>query len=80
MVSIREQILLDGILRGMEQETVCRVKAIKITIPKLDVWEYVRAEIADAPSELPDGAYVVRFDGRSMKVEKNAGEWIAAQV
>jgi len=56
------------------------VRAVKVSILKLDIWEYVAANIAHAPSELPDGAYNVSFEGRIMKVKKIAGNWEAGQV
>jgi hypothetical protein len=34
----------------------CTVRAIKVSIPKLDIWEYVNAEISEAPSALPNGS------------------------
>jgi hypothetical protein len=58
-VSIREPVLLDGVLRGMNLEAQCMVRAVKVSLPKLEIWEYVRADIAQAPSDLPFGAYEV---------------------
>ena len=48
-VSIREAVVIDGVLRGMNLEARCMVRAVKVSIPKLDVWEYVAADIARAP-------------------------------
>ena len=79
-VSIREAVLLDGVLKGMNLEVPCTVRAVKVSLPNLEIWEYVRADIAQAPSELPFGAYDVRFEGRTMKVKKTAGGWIAGQA
>jgi hypothetical protein len=39
--SIREAILLDGVLRGMHLEARCKIRAVKVSLPKLDIWEYV---------------------------------------
>ena len=74
-VSIREAVLVPGVLTGMHLEAQCIVRAVKVSLPKLDVWEYVRADIAQAPSELPMGAYSVCFEGRKMKVNKTAQGW-----
>jgi hypothetical protein len=79
-VSIREAVLLEGVLKGMSLEVACMVRAVKVSLPKLEIWEYVRADIVQAPSELPFGAYDVSFEGRTMKVKKTAGGWIAGQV
>jgi hypothetical protein len=76
-ISIRESVLVPGTVGSSEGSATCTVKATKITIPRLDVWEYVSAEVFQAPAELPDGAYEVIFDGRKMKVEKVAGSWQA---
>jgi len=78
-VSIREAVVIEGVLRGMNLEARCMVRAVKVSIPKLDVWEYVAADIAQAPSELPIGAYEVSFDGRKMPVSKTARGWISEQ-
>jgi len=42
--------------------------------------KWVSADIAHAPSELPDGAYNVSFEGRTIKVKKIAGNWEAGEV
>ena len=51
------------------------MRAVKVSLPKLDIWEYVAADIAEAPSELPAGAYEVMFEGRKAKVHKTARGW-----
>jgi hypothetical protein len=33
------------------------VKAVNVSPLHLDIWEYVKADVADAPQELPDGCY-----------------------
>lgn len=75
MISSREVVMLSGTLKGANHEAPCTVRAIKVSLPNLDIWEYVSAAIAQAPSELPDGAYNVSFEGRTMKVRKVAGNW-----
>jgi hypothetical protein len=80
MVSIREAVLVSGTLKGMNLEAACTVRAVKVSLPNLDILKWVRADIAHAPSELPDGAYNVNFEGRTMKVKKIAGNWEAGEV
>jgi len=80
MVSIREAVLVSGTLKGMSHQVSCMVRAVKVSLPNLDIWEYVSADIAQASSELPDGAYNVSFEGRKMKVKKIAGNWEAGEV
>ena len=79
-VSVREAVLVPGVLKGMDLEAQCVVRAVKVSLPKLDVWEYVKADIAQAPSELPMGTYQVSFDGRKMKVSKTAQGWRSEQA
>jgi len=79
-VSVREAVLVAGVLRGMELEAPCIVRAIKVSLPKLDVWEYVKADIAEAPPSLPLGGYDVSFEGRKMRVSKTAQGWISEQA
>jgi hypothetical protein len=78
--SIREAVLLEGVLKGMNLEVPCTVRAVKVSLPNLEILDYVRADIAQAPSELPFGEYDVSFEGRTMKVKKTAGGWISGQV
>lgn len=68
-------MLLDGVLRGVGFEAHCTVRAVKVSLPKLEVWEYVAADIVQAPCDLPTGAYEVAFDGRKMRVHKTALGW-----
>jgi hypothetical protein len=73
MVSIREAVLLPGVLKGENLQAPCSVRAVKVSLIKLDTWEYVAADIEYAPGDLPDGDYIVSFEGRTMKVNRIAG-------
>ena len=75
VVSIREAVLLEGVLQGMNLEARCTVRAVKVTLPKLDIWEYVAANVVQAPHDLPAGNYEVLFEGRRVKVYKTARGW-----
>ena len=79
-ISVRESVVIQGVLRGMNVEAQCTITAVKVSLPKLDVWEYVKADITLAPPELPLGTYEVSFDGRKMKVNKTAQGWISKQA
>lgn len=79
-ISIREAVLVEGILKGMNLEAPCMVRAVKVSLPSLDIWEYVRADVAQALAELPFETYEVSFEGRTLKVKKTAEGWIAGQV
>ena len=37
------------------------VRVVKVSLPNLEIWEYVRADITKAPADLPLGAYDVSF-------------------
>ena len=78
--SIREAVLLEGVLRGMDLEAPCTIRAVKVSLPQLDIWEYVAADVVRAPSDLPDGAYEVSFEGRKMRFRKTSQGWISGQV
>ena len=80
MVSIRDALLLPGVLKSTNLEAPCTVRAVRVSLIDLDIWEYVAADIVNAPSDLPDGAYSVCFDGRTMKVDKFAGTWQAGRI
>lgn len=73
--SIREDVLLSATLTRSDILASCIVRAIKVTIPSLDVTEYVKVDVALAPPHLPNGEYELHFDGRMMKVKNIAGEW-----
>ena len=80
VVSFREAVLVEGVLRGMNLEAPCTVRAVKVSLPNLDTWEYVRADVTQAPSELPVGSYHVSFDGRRMRVNKTPQGWRSEQA
>ena len=75
--SNREQVLLSGILTRSDVLASCVVRATKVTIPSLDLWEYVKADVALGPPQMPNGEYELHFDGRMMKVRNEAGQWFS---
>jgi len=77
--SIREAVLVEGVLEGMNLQAPCTVRAVKVSLPKLDIWEYVAADMVQAPPSIPDGAYEVSFDGRKMHFQKTAHGWVAGR-
>jgi hypothetical protein len=79
-VSVREAVLVQGVLRGMDLEAQYVVRAVKVSLPKLDIWEYVAADVVQAPNDLPPGAYEVSFDGRKVKVHKSTRGWTSEQA
>jgi hypothetical protein len=73
--SIRESVLVLGVLQGTGVQSPCVVRAVKVSIPRLDVFEYVKAEVAEAPANLPEGNYELFFEGRRMQVHRAFGDW-----
>ena len=73
--SIVENVLVSGTLTRSGAVARCIVRARKVSNEKLNVTEYVRADVAVAPPNMPDGDYEMHFDGRSVKVKKAAGYW-----
>jgi hypothetical protein len=69
--SIREAVILDSVLRGTDSEARCKIRAVKISLPKLDDWEYVAADVVQAPNDLSPCSYEVSFKGRKVKVHKS---------
>jgi len=80
MVSICEAVLVSGTVKGMSHQVPCMVRAVKVSLLNLDILKWVSVDIAHAPSELPDGAYNVSFEERTMTVKKIAGNWEAGEV
>jgi len=70
-----ENVLVSGTLSKSGAVARCIVRVRKVSNPKLNVTEYVRAEVALAPPNLPDGDYQMHFEARSVKVKKAAGDW-----
>ena len=74
--SNRETVMMAGRLKGMGREAECTVSSEKVTLPQLNIWEYVKCDIYLAPEDLPDGPYQVTFEGRTMQIKKLDGDWL----
>ena len=74
--SHRETVMIAGRLKGMGYEAGCMVNAVKVSLPQLNIWEYVKCDIHLAPENLPDGLYKVTFEGRTMEVKRLDGDWL----
>jgi hypothetical protein len=74
--SHREIVMMSGWLKGMGHEAECTVSAVKVSLPQLNIWEYVKCDIHLAPEDLPNGVYQVTFEGITMKVKKLDGDWL----
>lgn len=77
MGSIRQVVLLPGLLKKPGMIASCLVKAERINKAQAEAWEYIRAEIAHAPDLIPDGDYELHFERLRVKVKKQGELWIS---
>ncbi len=75
-------VLLNGRLRGMGQEAECQVLARRLSVyggetesPR--VFTYTDCSVIGAPSELPDGEYLVEFEEYSALAARHKGFWLS---
>jgi hypothetical protein len=78
MASLHEFVRIPGRLFGAGRNVECTVFAQKKSLPGTDHYEYAHASIMGEPKDLPDGFYDVAFDGRTIKVQRMGGAWVAA--
>ncbi len=62
---------------GMGREVDCSVRAVKVSLLGTDDYNYIRPVIYDVPSDLPDGLYNITFGGKTDRVQRHSGAWIA---
>jgi hypothetical protein len=78
MTSNRESVTLPGRLVGMGRDVECSVGAVKVSsLPGTAEFNYIRPVIYDAPADLPDGPYSITFGGKTERVQRKFGAWIA---
>ncbi len=77
MVLNREGVVLAGRLVGMGREEDCILKAVSMSLPGTIVSQFSKCKVHNAPSDLPDGEYLVTFDGGMIPFEKRDGKWVA---
>jgi len=67
----------------MGQTAECEVLARRITVPteggpdSRNFYTYTDCSVIGAPSELPDGEYMVRFEGYTFKTTLHRGLWLS---
>jgi hypothetical protein len=72
-----QTVMVPGQLRGMGRSANCTVCAVRIALQGVGGYQYVRPIVAGAPSDLPNGAYVLTFDGRVTSVQLHNGAWMS---
>ena len=77
MTSSRESVTLLGRLVGRGREVDCSVRAVKVSLPGTAEHNYIRPVIYDVPADLPDGLYRITFGGKTERVQRQYGAWIA---
>lgn len=75
---VRLGVRLGGVVRGMqlgiEHEERCAL-VVRLQSPALST-DYSEGLIVDVTDDLPDGDYMVTFDGHSMQARKALGIWL----
>lgn len=75
---MRSVVLIHGLLTGMGYHEPCEMLAIKESASGKAREMFSRCSVIDAPQQLPDGEYVVSFNGYSVPAKKEGGLWMPA--
>lgn len=75
---MRSVVLIHGLLTGMGHHEPCEMLAIKESVSGTTREIFSRCSVIDAPQGLPDGDYVVSFNGYSVTARKEGGLWMPA--
>ena len=75
----REDVVIAGRVIGMGREENCTLNAEKISLPGIIVSHFSKCNVHNAPSDLPDGEYLVLFDGGMIPFRKHRGVWEAVE-
>jgi len=78
MTSLREAVMIDGRLVGMDRDERCLISAIKVSFAGTSVSAYSRMDIADAPDDLPEVPYTLHYEGQTVNMVKRNGDWFGA--
>lgn len=73
-------VVMDGVLQGMGRTAACSFVAEKDWSPGgADQARYRHCSVVSAPAELPDGIYLLHFEGYLTCVERRRGHWIRGE-
>lgn len=75
-------VLLNGRVKGMGRQADCQVLARRLWVygeetDSLRVFTYTDCSVIGAPSELPDGEYLVEFEEYSALAARHKGFWLS---
>lgn len=79
-------VLVRGIVRGMGRETGCELLARRQALPgasgtDMGHYGYTEGSILEAPSDLPDGSYIVTVaEGYTVPMTKQGGLWLVDEA
>lgn len=73
---MRSVVLIQGTLSGMGYESECEMLAVREYLPQVGRPIYYRCSVIKAAPHLPDGEYIVMFDGHAVPAIKESGLWI----
>lgn len=73
-------VLLPGVLKGGGLQANCEVLARKFQLPSggspLPLATYCDGSPIGAPEDVPDGTYIVHFDGHQCELTRQKGSWM----
>lgn len=73
-----EHILLPGWLTGMGCEAPCKVPAKRVSLRGSGHSFLPTCEIVDEPGDLPEGLYLLSYNGEALAMRKQPdGIWVA---
>ena len=68
-------LVVTGMVAGNGLKASCRVKVQVLTAPFFADSPFTECAIEEAPHEVPDGLYEVRFLNQSASVRRAEGRW-----
>lgn len=69
-----------GLLKGMGKEAFCIVMGTRVANSDGSAANLLRLGVYQEPWSLPDGPYELEFEGRTEKVWRRAGFWVADRL
>jgi hypothetical protein len=77
MVSKRESVTFQGVLRGQGHEANCTVTAVKVSLPGANEFTHTHYDITAVSKQLPEGRYELTVHGESIPIKLENGFWLA---
>ena len=74
---MHNSVVLQGVLRGMGRAAACSFVAVAASSTgRVAPVRYSDCSIITAPSDLPDGTYLLEFERRYTWIERRRGRWL----